>query len=119
MRVERDDGRLHQARFAFATPPEPPSSTSFLLTDRPAGVHDVVASPGEVVPAEIAVEAGATTRVALMYVDEPGCGPFVWLEESGATAEVTPDGLAELAFVPATTGTLSLTCTAWGLLLRR
>jgi hypothetical protein len=119
VRVERDDGRLLQGRYAFATPPEPATNASFALDGRPEDVHDVVASPGEVIPSQIEVRAGRPVRLDVIYVDQPGCGPSVRVPETGAWAEVTPDGLAELTFTPAATGPLTLSCTPAGLLLGR
>jgi len=121
VRVERADGRVQQARFAFATPPEPPTNASFGLDSRPdrgVSVVDVVASPGEVIPSTIDVTAVRPVRVEVMYVDNPGCGRAVMDAGSGARADVTADGLAELSFTPTASGPLSLTCTAEGLMLR-
>jgi hypothetical protein len=119
VRVERADGRLHQARYAFVTPAEPATNASFALDGRPEGIFDLVASPGELIPSQIEVQAGRPVRLELMYVDEPGCGRAVLVAETGDWAAVTADGLAELSFVPARTGPLTLSCTPSALLLRR
>jgi hypothetical protein len=121
VRVERADGRLHQARFAFATTPEPPTNAASALDGRPDGavqVVDVVASPGETIPDQVAVTAGRPVRVEAMFVDNPGCGPSVAAPDAGARADVTPDRLAELTFTPPLSAQLTVTCAPEGIVLR-
>ncbi len=121
VRVERVDGRLVSTRFPFVAPPEPTTGTSYALDGRPddgVQVEDVAASPEGVIPDHIGTTAGHPVRVEVIYVDSPPCGPSVQLDDGSASADVSPDGLAELRFTPAADGVLRLACTPAGLSLR-
>lgn len=121
VRVERAGGRLESGAFAFQAPPDPATTVAGAYYTRPDGptqVVDVAVYPDAVTPGRIPVVAGRPVRLEVFYVDRPSCGTVVRFDERNLRAGVTPEGLAELSFVPDRGGQLQLSCTPGGLLLQ-
>ena len=119
LRVERSDGRLDSALFAFEAPYERTGPANILYS-RPLGdvqVEDVAVTPDEVIPSTIGVTAGLPVRLEVMYVDAPACGPSVSSVDPPVTVAVSPDGLAELTVTPTQSARWSISCTSAGLVV--
>ena len=121
LRVERAGGQVVSGRLPFDVAPERSTVSNILYArpDRGVQVEDVAVYPEGIIPSRIAVRADHPVRLEVMYVDEPACGAFVRVDEPWAEAALSPDGLAELTFVPAADGELALACTGAGLTLSR
>ena len=118
LRVERADGRVDSALFPFEALYERAGPSNQLYTrptDDPVQVEDVAVYPEGVAPGGIDVTAARPVRLEVFYVDRPACGGQVALADGSAAAPLSPDGLAELAFTPAASAHLALTCTPAGL----
>jgi hypothetical protein len=119
LRVERADGRVDSVLFPFEAPYERTGVSSRLYTrpTDPVQVEDLAVYPEGVAPDHLDVVAARPVRLEVMYVDGAACGDRVTLADASASAPVSPEGLAELAFTPARTASLALTCTPTGLLI--
>jgi hypothetical protein len=122
LRLERGDGQVDSTLFRFQVPRDRSTGAVSAMAERPTSpvqIEDVAVYPGEVTPNQIAVTAGHPVRLEIVYVDRPACGPTVLLPDQNLQTIVTPDGLAELPFVPRQSGPLRLSCAAAGLTVQR
>jgi copper transport protein len=118
LRLQHADGTIDSTLFAFQTPKDTTSGAVSPMYERPTDpvqVEDIAVYPGEISPAQIAVTAKHPVRFEVLFVDHPACGTTVRVASTGAQATVSPDGIADLTFVPAQSGQLQLTCSAAGM----
>jgi hypothetical protein len=123
LRVVRTDGVVESGVFAFiGSEEEPGDSAPGAFYRRPEGavqIEDIAVYPGSIEPREIRVRAQRPVRLEFMYVDNPFCGLTVPMPALGLARPVSPEGLAELEFIPAQNGTLDIECKPAGVELRQ
>lgn len=122
LRVQRTDGRLQSGVFRFEVPADVQTGAVGPMYTRPTDatqVVDVAVYPEGILPRAVAVAANHQVLLEIMFVNQPPCGPTVSFPDLNLTTTVTPEGLAELAFVPTFGGNLQFTCDSAGLEISR
>ena len=118
LRIERSDGRLQSGVFRFIVPPDVETGVVDPMYTRPPGpiqVVDLAVYPDGMLPLELAVTANQVVRLEIMFVNQPPCGPTVYLDQLKLKTAVSSDGLAELSLVPPKSGRLHFVCKPDGL----